>query len=251
MPITATVASVPLIVNKTSSSSVGQRRSTFSVKRETRRGCRELRGTRGWSSPREASRSSRSAVQCSSQPDSSSAPPHVGQQLASIAASVCLLAASTSNHVLPAVAFGPEIVPLEVTGYEQIACSGGRKYAKCVEVTAAIDAKTFKKPAFNSEVFGRVRYDNEESALYGDFAEATDAGKISDILEEINKDTKAVKFEIQLLESKSEGLDHLNFSNMKIRTYPGMRSDFRQMTTVSQECEEAAWGGECPEELPF
>jgi len=38
------------------------------------------------------------------------------------------------------------------------------------------------------------------------------------------------------------------------RTYPGMRADFRVIKPVSdgnEVCEEASFGLECPEDLPF
>ena len=50
---------------------------------------------------------------------------------------------------------------------------GVPKGTECVQVKAKA-AYTSNKPAYNSEVFGRVRLPNGESALYGDFAEASD-----------------------------------------------------------------------------
>lgn len=62
----------------------------------------------------------------------------------------------------------------DVQDYVEVKCPEGvPKNALCVDVTAGI-SYTNKKPAYNSEVFGRVRYQNGESALYGDFAEASD-----------------------------------------------------------------------------
>jgi hypothetical protein len=71
----------------------------------------------------------------------------------------------------PAVAIGPESVPLEVVSYELIPCpTGVGKGPKCLEVTADAEGKS-GKPAFNSEVFGKVRFSaTGESALYGENA---------------------------------------------------------------------------------
>lgn len=81
------------------------------------------------------------------------------------------------------------------------------------------------------------------------------AGKIADISDEINAKSGTITFMMKL----SKGaLDQgkLDFENMKTRTYPGMRADFRVVKPVSEtepgnDCEEAAFGLECPEELPF
>ena len=100
-------------------------------------------------------------------------------------------------------------------------CAGfGLKGVRCVRVEATIDNKS-KKPAYNAEVFGRVRdAKSGESALYGDFAEASDGGKIADI-DEVPPGKSSVNFTLKL-EQGSEGAE-LEFVNLKARMYPGMR----------------------------
>jgi hypothetical protein len=62
----------------------------------------------------------------------------------------------------------------DLQSWAVVACPEGvSKNAECIEVNARA-AYTSNKVAFNSEVFGRVRLPNGESALYGDFAEASD-----------------------------------------------------------------------------
>lgn len=107
------------------------------------------------------------------------------------------------------------------------------------------------KSAYNSEVFGRVRYKRTgESALYGavihrcsalpppspslfdhlspwghvsfsgDFAEATDAGKLTDIPDEIKPGQSKVTFLVKLDKAYNED-EALDFVSLKARTYPG------------------------------
>ena len=131
-------------------------------------------------------------------------------------------------------AFGPENCPLEVKSYEFVACPPGvPKNASCVDITAEASNKA-KKPSYNAELFGRVQVKGGESALYGDFAEATDAGKIGDI-DEIAAGNSEVKFQL-LLSKEAEGKE-LKFQNFKARIYPGMRQDFRVMKPVTATCD--------------
>eukprot|EP00192_Tetraselmis_astigmatica_P020213 CAMPEP_0117657728 /NCGR_PEP_ID=MMETSP0804-20121206/5484_1 /TAXON_ID=1074897 /ORGANISM="Tetraselmis astigmatica, Strain CCMP880" /LENGTH=191 /DNA_ID=CAMNT_0005464199 /DNA_START=201 /DNA_END=776 /DNA_ORIENTATION=- len=170
--------------------------------------------------------------------------------LAALAASLSLAAGFSS---LPADAFGPQSVQLDVTGYSMVSCPPGvSKDTKCIDVAADADLAA-SKSAFNSEVFGRVRFKSTgESALYGDFAEASDAGKMADIPGEITPGKNTVHFLVRLSNSFSEDTA-LDFVNLKARTYPGMRQDFRVMkpvTATEGDCPEAELGEPC-EEIPF
>jgi len=166
--------------------------------------------------------------------------------------SALAVGASITLASTPAGAIGPEMFPLDVTGYEVITCPEGvPKSAGCIKVQANVNYGA-KKPAFNSEVFGRARLPSGENAIYGAYAEASDAGKVSDIAEEINDKSTAVKFIVKV--DKVDLERKIELSNFKLRTYPGMRADFRVIKPVSdgnEECEEASFGLECPEELPF
>lgn len=128
-------------------------------------------------------------------------------------------------------ALGPENIMLEIIDYKDAECSeGAPKGARCVEFRANSDFKS-KKPAYNGEIFGKIRYSGSgDSAIYGDFAEATDAGKIGDI-DEIQPGKTEIKFTLFLQPGKVE--DDLEFINPKVRVYPGMRKDFRIMKPVS------------------
>merc|ERR1712187_120400 len=101
-------------------------------------------------------------------------------------------------------------------GYEDSDCPVGIKYARCIKVRARVN-NAAKEAAYNGEVFGRVRFENGESALYGDFADASDAGKAGDI-DEIPAGDTEVNFILKLQNEKKE--DKLNFVNMKVRCYP-------------------------------
>eukprot|EP00873_Tetraselmis_striata_P035871 jgi/Tetstr1/456135/TSEL_042904.t1 len=162
------------------------------------------------------------------------------------------LALALGGPALPALAIGPESVPLEVVGYELVGCPVGvPKDAKCLEVTAEAEGKA-SKPAFNSEVFGKVRFASTgESALYGDFAEASDAGKMSDVPGEIKRGKNTVKFVLKLAGTYTDS-QKLDFVGVKARTYPGMRQDFRIMkpVTATEDCPEAELGEPC-EDIPF
>lgn len=89
----------------------------------------------------------------------------LAQALLGVAGSLAL---TVGGPALPALAIGPESVPLDVQSYALVPCPVGvPKDAKCLEVTAAAEGKA-SKPAFNSEVFGKVRFaETGESALYG------------------------------------------------------------------------------------
>ena len=131
-------------------------------------------------------------------------------------------------------AFGPENCQMDVKSYEFVACPAGvPKNATCVDITAEA-SNNARKPSYNAELFGRVRVKGGESALYGDFAEATDAGKIGDI-SEIAAGTSEVKFQL-LLSEEAKGKE-LTFQGLKARIYPGMRSDFRVMKPVTATCD--------------
>jgi len=85
--------------------------------------------------------------------------------------------------------------------------------------------------SFVIKVFGKIRYaGSNESAIYGDYAEATDAGKIGDI-DEIPPGKNELKFTLLLQPGKEDA--KLEFINPKIRVYPGMSKDFRIMKPVS------------------
>lgn len=133
----------------------------------------------------------------------------------------------------PACAFGPQTVPLEVTAWADEPCKGASKAGvRCIRVTADVDSEA-SKSAFNSEVFGRVRYADGESALWSDFAEASDAGKIGDIPAEIKPGKSIVEFVLRL-EAGRDDTD-LQFVGIRARTYPGMRQDFRVMAPVTED----------------
>jgi hypothetical protein len=72
------------------------------------------------------------------------------------------------------VGLGAVWAPQALESWAVAACPEGvPKNTECIQVNAKA-AYTSNKPAYNSEVFGRVRLPNGESALYGDFAEASD-----------------------------------------------------------------------------
>jgi hypothetical protein len=80
------------------------------------------------------------------------------------------------------------------------------------------------------------------------------AGKIADIPLELSKNNPQVAFMMKLV--PGAGSTELEFVNLKTRTYPGMRADFRVVAPVSDtegefECEDAQYGLDCPEQLPF
>jgi hypothetical protein len=80
------------------------------------------------------------------------------------------------------------------------------------------------------------------------------AGKITDIPQELSKANTDVTFIVKVV--KDAGSTQLDFVNLKTRTYPGMRADFRVVAPVSEtqgefECDEAEYGLDCPEQLPF
>ena len=120
---------------------------------------------------------------------------------------------------------------LEIIDYKDIECvQGTPKGARCVEFRAMGNLKS-KQPAYNGEIFGKLRYNESgESAIYGDFAEATDAGKIGDI-DEVPPGKSELKFVLLLQPGKEN--EELKFIKPKIRVYPGMRKDFRIMKPVS------------------
>ncbi|UPR03646.1 hypothetical protein HOP50_13g69760 [Chloropicon primus] len=130
-----------------------------------------------------------------------------------------------------AVALGPENVQLDIIDYKTVECvEGVPKGARCVEFKAIGNNKS-KKPSYNGEIFGKIRYaGSNESAIYGDYAEATDAGKIGDI-DEIPPGKNELKFTLLLQPGKEDA--KLEFINPKIRVYPGMSKDFRIMKPVS------------------
>lgn len=135
----------------------------------------------------------------------------------------------------PTRAFGPQNIPLEIAGYDDIKCPPGvPKNARCINVRAKVDNNFGKGIAYNSEVFGRVKFSNGESAIYGDFAESSDAGKIADI-EEIPEGPTEVSFLLKLTKDSPE--DKLSFPVMKVRAYPGMRKNFRVMKPVEETCD--------------
>ena len=138
---------------------------------------------------------------------------------------------------------------MAVKSYEFVACpTGVPKNAACVDITAEA-SNTAKKPSYNAELFGRVRVKGGDSALYGDFAEATDAGKIGDI-DEIAGGKSEVRFQL-LLSKESEGKE-LTFQGLKARSYPGMRSDFRVMKPVTATCDpDFDSGCDANDEVPF
>eukprot|EP00746_Dinoflagellata_sp_MGD_P132520 gnl/MRDRNA2_/MRDRNA2_66228_c0_seq1.p1 gnl/MRDRNA2_/MRDRNA2_66228_c0~~gnl/MRDRNA2_/MRDRNA2_66228_c0_seq1.p1 ORF type:complete len:303 (-),score=47.47 gnl/MRDRNA2_/MRDRNA2_66228_c0_seq1:506-1414(-) len=144
------------------------------------------------------------------------------------------LLAAIMGPSLPANSIGPESFPLEVVAYDDITCPQGvPTNARCINVRA--EAKTsLKKPGYNGEVFGRVRFENGESAIYGDFAEASDAGKIGDIVE-VPAGNPMVSFMLKLQREHLE--DKLKFANMKVRIYPGMRANFRVAKPVTETCD--------------
>lgn len=154
-----------------------------------------------------------------------------GRREAFAFATAGILGLSTVALPHEASALGPENVMLDIIDYKDTECSeGAPKGARCVEFRATSDFKS-KKPAYNGEIFGKIRYKGSgESAIYGDFAEATDAGKIGDI-DEIQPGKTEVKFTLFLQPGKTE--DELEFINPKVRVYPGMRKDFRIMKPVS------------------
>ena len=141
------------------------------------------------------------------------------------------LAASKGSSPEPSLALGPTDVELEIIDYKDIECvQGTPKGARCVEFRAMGNLKS-KQPAYNGEIFGKLRYNESgESAIYGDFAEATDAGKIGDI-DEVPPGKSELKFVLLLQPGKEN--EELKFIKPKIRVYPGMRKDFRIMKPVS------------------
>ncbi|WZN58636.1 hypothetical protein HKI87_01g01600 [Chloropicon roscoffensis] len=142
-----------------------------------------------------------------------------------------LLGVAGLGAALPATALGPENVDLEIVDYQTVECAEGvPKGARCVQFKAIGNNKS-KKAAYNGEIFGKVRYaGSNESAIYGDFAEATDAGKIGDI-DEIPAGKNELTFTLLLQPGKED--DKLEFVNPKIRVYPGMSKNFRIMKPVS------------------
>ncbi|KAK3274836.1 hypothetical protein CYMTET_17003 [Cymbomonas tetramitiformis] len=148
-------------------------------------------------------------------------------------------------------AIGPETFELTVDKYEPAECAiGAPKNGRCIRVYVTAENANNTKPAYNSEIFGRVRFSNGESALYGDFAEASDAGQLASIPEEISVNKKSASFGIILTPGNED--DPLDFVKLKARTYPGMRADFRVIAPVGfedEECENAAYGLPCDEEF--
>mmetsp|Transcript_13978 Transcript_13978/g.35256 ORF Transcript_13978/g.35256 Transcript_13978/m.35256 type:complete len:253 (+) Transcript_13978:974-1732(+) len=127
---------------------------------------------------------------------------------------------------------GPTDVILDNISFTDEECSAGSPAnARCILVKATSTLKS-DKPAYNGEVFGRVRYKgDDDSALYGDYAEASDAGKIGDI-DEVPPGKSEVSFRLLLSGSKRDA--ELTFTKFKIRVYPGIRKDFRIMKPVSE-----------------
>mmetsp|Transcript_15772 Transcript_15772/g.45063 ORF Transcript_15772/g.45063 Transcript_15772/m.45063 type:complete len:226 (-) Transcript_15772:398-1075(-) len=150
----------------------------------------------------------------------------LGVTFAGVAAGGAAVVSSSS----PALALGPTDVILDIIDFKDVECAEGvPKGARCIEVRAKGELKS-KQPAYNGEVFGKVRYKgSDESAVYGDYAEASDAGKIGDI-DEIPPGKSELKFNLLLQPNPGEVV----FINPKIRVYPGMRKDFRIMKPVSE-----------------
>lgn len=145
--------------------------------------------------------------------------------------SALLAAFANLSFVSQAFAIGPTDVVLDNVEYTDVSCSQGTpKDARCIQVTATGELKG-NKPAFNGEIFGRVRYANGESAIYGDYAEASDAGKIGDI-DEIPNGKTELKFNLLLQPGRTD--ETLNFIKLKIRAYPGMSKNFRIMKPVAE-----------------
>jgi len=156
---------------------------------------------------------------------------------AATAAGLLGLSGSGSGDGGSALALGPSDVFLEIQKFEDVECAeGAPKGARCIQVYANGNL-TSKKPAYNGEVFGKIRYKGSgESAIYGDYAEATDAGKIGDI-DEVPPGKNDLKFTLLLQPPISEdnaNKNDLEFIGLKIRVYPGMRKDFRIMKPVSE-----------------
>lgn len=190
-------------------------------------------GTRG------VARGARRVACCSGAGEGGAAPENLSRRagLVGLGAAACAGLAAAEGKDDAAIAIGPTDVFLSDISYADVECGEGvPKSARCVIVTAKGTLKG-KKPAYNGEVFGRVRYGNSgESALYGDFAEATDAGKISDV-DVVPAGENEIKFNLLLSQGNEDAT--LSFVGLKIRAYPGMSANFRVMKPVADTMEGA------------